>query len=610
MGSLEFILGVNNMLMQNNKIEIYQGSPISGLITEIKKFIAAELSSDLEDVEVAAIDKFDFGNFTIPLYKYSRSGDYVNLVVKLKNEFLEKGIGKIELVGKYINFSFDSNITQKIIEPILSAKQFANLDTLKNKKIMVEYSSPNTNKPLHLGHVRNNVLGMAIANILSKNGAQVIKACLINDRGIHICKSMWAYQKFGKNLTPQSQGIKGDLFVGNYYVMFEQALNKEKQEYINNHNINVERLDKIGIDKLEKEFIRQSSIYAQAQDLLLRWENKDQEIMDLWKKMNHWVYQGFAQTYAKLGSKFDVEYYESETYLLGKQIVLDYLEKGITKKNEDGSVGIELNDGSFKVLLRDDGTSVYMTQDIGTTLMRSEKYHLDNTIYVVGDEQNHHFDQLFEILKKLGLNIENNLYHLSYGMVDLPEGKMKSREGNVVDADGLIDELTTMAKEKTSENNHLVAETIALAAIKYYILKSNAKTKLIFDSKKSLEFEGLTGPYLQYTCARINSIIDKVEKPKVAADYALLKEPSELEIINLIARYNEKLITSANLLDPAILTNYLGDLAIKFNQWYHRFSVANSESQHKKARLDFIEAVNKVLIDGLKLIGIEPIEKM
>jgi len=392
--------------------------------------------------------------------------------------------------------------------------------------------------------------------------------------------------------------------------MFEQELNKEKQEYINDHNIDVEHLDKIGIDKLKKEFTRQSSLYAQAQNLLLRWEKKDEEIMDLWKKMNQWVYQGFAQTYEKLGSKFDVEYYESETYLLGKQVVSDYLEKGITKKKKDGSVGIELDNGSFKVLLRDDGTSVYMTQDIGTTLMRSEKYNLDYTIYVVGDEQNHHFNQLFQILKKLGLNMENSLYHLSYGMVDLPEGKMKSREGNVVDADGLIDELTTMAKGKTSGVNQQVAEAIALAAIKYYILKSNAKTKLVFDPKKSLEFEGLTGPYLQYTCARINSIINKIEKPEGEVDYNLLIEPAELEIINLMARYNEKLITSAYLLDPSILTNYLGDLAIKFNQWYHHFSVANSESQHKKARLYFIETVNKILIDGLKLIGIEPLEKM
>ena len=602
---------MNNIFNQNTKIEIFQSSVLADLIVEIKKLISGSLKIDIKTLEAAPIHKIEMGDFSIPLHKFDIQSDVINLAIsKLSNQFMGKGIKEIKLEGKYLNFFFDEKIIQKVIEYILNNDQFSSLETLKGKKIMVEYSSPNTNKPLHLGHIRNNVLGMAITNILEKNGAEVVKTSLINDRGIHICKSMWAYQKFGNNKTPQSEGIKGDLFVGNFYVMFEQEYNQEKQEYIKSHNINLNSLNKIELEKFEKEFVKQSKIYSQAQKLLIKWENNDKETIELWEKMNQWVYQGFAETYQKLGSQFDINYYESETYLKGKKMVFDYLAQGLIEKKDDNAIGIKLDDGSFKVLIRSDGTSVYMTQDIGTAIMRSKEYSLDNTIYIVGNEQDYHFKILFQILKKLNFEYTNSLYHLSYGMIELPEGKMKSREGNAVDADGLISELTNMAKEKVIDNNDKTPEDIAMAAIKYYILKSNAKTKLIFDPKKSLDFEGLTGPYLQYTCARINSIINKVNAPNEKTNYALLKEPVEKEIINLLARYPEKIKESALQLDPSILANYLGDLAIKFNQWYHNFSVINSENKLKKARLEFIKAIHKILVDGLTVIGIKPLNKM
>lgn len=598
------------MLLQKNKIETYQSSPISELILEIKRFIADKLGINIKKVEVAPSSKFEFGNFSVPLHKLNVSMDVASLVSELKVKFRDDGVGNVKLVGKYINFYFNDKITHKVIDAILFANDYWRVETLKGKKIMVEYSSPNTNKPLHLGHVRNNVLGMAIANILARNGAEVIKACLINDRGIHICKSMWAYQKFGDGKIPQTEGVKGDLFVGNYYVMFEKELGKERLEYINNRGIDVGVSDKIELEKLDKEFTKQSKIYGAAQDLLIKWENNDPETVDLWKKMNRWVYEGFATTYTKLGSKFDVENYESKTYLLGKKIVMDYLRKGLLEKKENGSIGIGLDDGGFKVLLRGDGTSVYMTQDIGTAKTRADKYSLDKTIYVVGDEQNYHFTQLFEILKKLGLNKNDSLYHLGHGMVELPSGKMKSREGNVVDADGLIDKLTMMAKKKVTNQNSQIAEDIALAAIKYYMLKSNPRTKLLFDPQRSLDFDGLTGPYLQYTYARINSILKKNITPSVGTDYSLLSQPIELEIVSQLSRYNEKLIESANQLDPSILANYLGDLAIMFNQWYHNFSVSGSEAKLKKVRLYFIEAICKTLAHGLTTIEIKPLDRM
>lgn len=598
------------MLFQKNKIETYQSSPIFELILEIKSFIADKLGVGIKEVEVAPIGKFEFGNFSVPLHKLDSNIDMTSLVSGLKAKFRGDGIGDVKLVGKYINFYFNDKITQKVIEAILAANDYGCVETLKGRKIMVEYSSPNTNKPLHLGHIRNNVLGMAIANLLVCSGAEVIKACLINDRGIHICKSMWAYIKFGKGKTPQSEGIKGDLFVGNFYVMFEKELNKEKMVYIDSNKIKVCSLSKIELDKLDKDFTKQSNIYSEAQDLLIKWEKNDSETIGLWKKMNRWVYEGFAVTYTKLGSKFDVENYESEIYLLGKKIVMDYLEKGLLEKKNDGSIGINLADGSFKVLLRNDGTSVYMTQDIGTAKMRINKYDLDNTIYVVGDEQNYHFIQLFQILEKLGLNENDSLYHLGHGMVELPSGKMKSREGNVVDADVLIDGLTTMAKEKVTNQNGKVAEDIALAAIKYYMLKSNPRTKLLFDPQRSLDFEGLTGPYLQYTYARINSILEKIKTPDAGTDYSLLNQPIELEIVSQLSRYSEKLIESADQLDPSILANYLGDLAIKFNRWYHNFSVSESEDKLKKVRLYFIEAISKTLAHGLIILGIKPLDEM
>jgi arginyl-tRNA synthetase len=474
------------------------------------------------------------------------------------------------------------------------------------KRVMVEYSSPNTNKPLHLGHIRNNVLGYSIAQILQAAGYEVVKANLINDRGIHICKSMLAWQLFGNGELPETKGLKGDHLVGKYYVAFDKAYRAQVQELINT-----------GLDKEQAE--KQAPLMKQAQEMLLKWEEKDPEVMALWEMMNNWVYAGFNLTYKRLGVEFDKFYYESNTYLLGKDIVNEGLSKNVFTKKSDGSVWIDLTGDGLdeKLLLRSDGTSVYMTQDVGTAVLKAQDFSLDESIYVVGNEQDYHFKVLFLILQKLGYSWAKGLYHLSYGMVDLPSGKMKSREGTVVDADDLMEEMVATAKENTDalgktqdfsqEQLSELYETIGIGALKYYLLKVDPKKRLLFDPKESIDLQGHTAPFIQYTYARIQSILKQANSNLNLVE---VKEvhASEKDLILFLEKYSSKIKESAEHFNPALLANYLYDLAKTFNKFYQELKEADASKQQFRINLAIRTA--ETIKDGMSLLGIQVPSKM
>lgn len=482
------------------------------------------------------------------------------------------------------------------------------------KTVMVEYSSPNTNKPLHLGHIRNNLLGYAVARILEADGNTVIKANLVNDRGIHICKSMLAWQKFGNGETPESTGMKGDHLVGKYYVEFDKAYKAEIKELM---------AGGMGEDEAKKE----APMIKEAQSMLRKWEAKDPEVYGLWQTMNGWVYEGFDVTYKELGVSFDKMYYESNTYLLGKALVEEGLRKGVFFKKEDGSVWIDLSaDGlDEKLLLRGDGTSVYMTQDLGTALQRFQEYHLDGLTYVVGNEQNYHFQVLKLILKKLGYDWSDAIYHLSYGMVELPEGKMKSREGTVVDADDLVHDMVDTARKMSEELGKLdgcseedankVSWMVGLGALKYFILKVDPKKTMLFDPKESIDFNGNTGPFIQYTHARIQSVLRRAEAQGAvkAADAAVHPNaaPKEIELIKLLTEFRPQVAQAAEAHSPAMIANYVYDLAKEFNQFYHDYSIMNEPDEVIRSfRLLLVEQVARTIRSGMGLLGIEVPERM
>ena len=482
------------------------------------------------------------------------------------------------------------------------------------EKVMIEYSSPNTNKPLHLGHIRNNLIGYAISNILKANGGNVIKANLVNDRGIHICKSMLAWQKWSNNETPHSSGKKGDKLVGDYYVMFDQAYKKEVNELIQKGN-----------PKEQAE--KQASVLKEAQEMLRKWEAGDQETVALWKKMNNWVYDGFDITYKILGVDFDKIYYESETYKTGRAIVMEALEKGILFKKEDGSVWANLSEDGLdeKLLLRADGTSVYMTQDIGTAVQRFKEYGLDKIIYVVGNEQDYHFQVLSLILKKLGYAWADNIHHLSYGMVNLPSGRMKSREGTVVDADDLIGEMIDTAREMSKELGKLegysqeekenIFRIIGLGALKYFILKVDPKKNMTFNPEESIDFNGNTGPFIQYTYARIRSLKRKAEDkgmkmPVVIPNNYKLNE-KEIELIKQLYAFQGVINLSAGTLNPSHITNYIFDVTKEFNQFYQEYPIlSNNDQDTSIARMALSLITGKIIKDGMELLGIEVPERM
>jgi len=524
---------------------------------------------------------------------------------------LSKLVSQYEIVKGFLNISINNIffLEEVILKNII-------IEEVKNKqKYVIEFSSPNTNKPLHLGHIRNNLLGDSIARLLSKVGHEVIKVNLVNDRGIHICKSMLAWQKWGDNSTPETANRKGDKLVGDFYVKFSQELKKEVEEL---------KIKGISEEQAEKE----SQLMKETRQMLNDWENNKPEVIDLWKKMNAWVYKGFNTTYKKLGITFDKIYYESDTWLTGKDIVNEGLNKNAFYKHSNNSIRVDLTNNGLdeKILLRSDGTSVYITQDIGTAVLRQKEYNADSLIYVVGNEQIYHFQVLKLVLGKLGYEWSEKIYHLSYGMVELPEGKMKSREGTVVDADDLIEEMIATAAKTSEQSGKLINvnsdesqkiyNTIAIGALKYFILKVDPKKNMLFDPKESIDFEGNTGPFIQYGYTRIASILRKAEESgvdvikKINIDNVELKE-IEKEILKNIHDFSLIVNTAAEELNPALLANYLFNIAKTFNQFYHECPVlkeTNSETQ--LFRIQLCKKTAEVIKQGMSLLGIEVPEKM
>ena len=528
-------------------------------------------------------------------------------------EYLKDNVKEVEdfnVIKGFLNLSIaDSYWSNELLNTIHSSSfgQFPS----NGQKVMVEYSSPNTNKPLHLGHVRNNLLGFSVAEILSANGYEVIKVNLVNDRGIHICKSMLAWQMFGNGETPESNQLKGDHLVGKYYVIFDKEYKKQIEALIDKGHT-------------EDEAKKNAAIIKDAQEMLLKWEAGDQEVIKLWSMMNGWVYSGFEVTYKMLGVDFKKYYYESDTYLLGKDTIQEGLEKGVFFKKDDGSVWIDLTEDGLdqKLVLRADGTSVYITQDLGTAQLKYDDFKMDKSIYVVGNEQDYHFKVLFLILQKLGKTWAKGLFHLSYGMVDLPSGKMKSREGTVVDADELMDEMILTARERTEELGKVEGFTeqekkdlynmIGLGALKFFLLKVEPKKRLLFDPNESIDFQGHTGPFIQYTHARIRSVMAKAEyQNKISVNYSTILTALEKDLIVNLAKYPDVIAASAKEYSPAHIANYVFELAKLFNKFYHEESILKAEDPDvRNFRLDLSAATASTINKGMKLLGIQVPDRM
>lgn len=521
-------------------------------------------------------------------------------------------------VKGFLNIILHSSHWLKLFSSALNSSSFGIKTSVKtDHPVLVEYSSPNTNKPLHLGHIRNNLLGFAVAELLKAQGEKVMKVNLVNDRGIHICKSMLAWQKFGNGETPESTGMKGDHLVGKYYVEFDRHMKKQVESLVH-HGENEDEAD------------RHAPIMKAAQQMLQQWEAHDPEVLDLWKKMNGWVYEGFKETYKTLGVDFDRMYYESETYLLGKKIVEEGVSKGIFYKKNDRSVWVDLTDEGLdqKLLLRSDGTSVYITQDLGTAVQRHEEFQFAGMIYVVGNEQDYHFKVLKAVLKKLGYEWADKLYHLSYNMVDLPGGKMKSREGTVVDADELMDEMFTKAEKITrqlgkiegmsEEEAKKLFKTIGLGALKYFILKVDPEKRMLFNPEESIDFNGNTGPFIQYTYARIQSVMRKAATNKQFGNYTDSKillsaqpETKERELIKWMMQFPDVLTEAANRHSPALVCNYIYELARLYNQFYHDHAIVDDKNEAlSKFRLAISEMTGRIIKSGMKLAGIDVPERM
>ncbi len=551
------------------------------------------------------------GDFTIvifPLVKQAKKspdviGNELGEEVKNQIDFVEN----FNVVKGFLNLKIKDQLFAEQLSEI--SNDFDNI-TPKNQTVMVEYSSPNTNKPLHLGHIRNNLLGFSVAEILKADGYNVIKSQIINDRGIHICKSMLAWEKFGNGATPESTGLKGDKLVGNYYVEFDKLYKSEIKAMVAD-----------GID--EETAKKQAPSIIEAQEMLLKWEQNDPEVRKLWEMMNSWVYAGFNQTYARLGVNFDQVQYESNTYILGKDLIQKGLEDGILYKKDDGSVWCDLTDEGLdqKLLLRSDGTSVYMTQDLGTAVERFKKNDLQKLIYTVGNEQDYHFQVLFKILKKLGYEWADQLFHLSYGMVELPEGKMKSREGTVVDADDLVEEMYKTAKEKSQELGKLETlsdedkeksyETVGLGALKYFILKVDPKKKMLFNPAESIDFNGNTGPFIQYTYARIQSLLDKAGFETKQLTDSYLPNDSEKDLIMLLSEFKDVVNKAAESLSPALVANYVYELVKTYNSFYQNNPILNQDDENaKQFRLQLSVLTGKTIKKGLSLLGIDTVNRM
>lgn len=596
----------------------------------IESLIEQEIINAVQDLYGATIEA---KNVQIQDTKKEIPGDKTVVIFPLLRFSKKTPEATAEDLGKYVVEHIDAIQSYSVVKGFLnldiSIKYWLNLlqDALKQgdkygKKpvtkdsptVMVEFSSPNTNKPLHLGHVRNNLLGYSISQILAANGNNVIKANLVNDRGIHICKSMIAWKLFGNGETPQSTGIKGDHLVGNYYVRFDQEYKKQIKELMD-------------AGKSEDDAKAEAPILLQAREMLVKWEQGDDEVISLWKTMNGWVYEGFDATYKRMGVSFDHVYYESQTYLLGKKVVMDGLQRGILFQKDDNSVWADLTGDGLdqKLLLRPDGTSVYMTQDIGTAIERFREYgDMGELIYVVGNEQNYHFQVLSLILQKLGYAWANRIYHMSYGMVELPDGKMKSREGTVVDADDLMESMVQDAKAISDELGKLnglsaeeaaeVHEIIAQGALKYFILKVEPRKTMLFNPKESIDFNGNTGPFIQYTHARICSVLRKAAEQGLSAssDFAVSEcNDKEKELIKMISRYGSIIELAAKDHAPSYIANYAYDLVKLYNQFYHDYSILNEENQAvKEFRLALSKVVASIVASGMGLLGIRVPERM
>ena len=587
------------------------------MITEVVKGLKQLYNQDVEESLISIQDtrkEFE-GQATIVVFPFVRFSK--KSPEQTANDLGEYLVANLEVVTAFnvvkgfLNLSITNSYWMDLFNTDLLRPDFGKIPS-NGKKVMVEYSSPNTNKPLHLGHVRNNLLGYSVSELLKANGSEVYKVNLVNDRGIHICKSMLAWQKWGEQETPESSGLKGDHLVGKYYVIFDKEYKKE-----------IEALKLTG--QTEEEAKKNAPLIREAQAMLLAWENGDEGVISLWKRMNGWVYDGFAVTYKNLGVDFDKYYYESNTYLLGKDTVDEGLEKGVFFKKEDGSVWIDLTaDGlDQKLVLRADGTSVYITQDLGTAQMKFDDFGMDESIYVVGNEQDYHFKVLFLILDKLGKSWAKGLYHLSYGMVDLPSGKMKSREGTVVDADDLIAEMVATAKQKTEalgkvdffseDEKESLYYNIGMGALKYFLLKVEPKKRLLFDPAESIDFQGNTGPFIQYTHARIKSLLNKAGfEEGVTVDNHISLSETELEMIILLAKYPSEITSAAKTFSPASLANYIYEVAKMFNKFYHEIPpiVKEEDQQLKQHRLNLSWVTANILKSGMRILGIEVPERM
>ena len=589
---------------------------IAGSAAEaVRQLWGAEVDASLLQVQITR-KEFD-GDYTLvvfPLLKMSHLAPEAtgNAIGQWMLENVPE-VGGYNTVKGFLNISLSNVYWNEVFAEAFRNEDFGQLSAT-GKTIMVEFSSPNTNKPLHLGHVRNNLLGWSVSRLLEANGHKVLKVNLVNDRGIHICKSMLAWLKTANGETPETSGKKGDHLVGDCYVAFNDIYKKEVEELVAG-----------GMSKEEAE--KNAPSLKEAQEMLLKWEQGDPEVRALWEKMNSWVYDGFNKTYADLGISFDRIYYESQTYLLGKALVQKGLEMGVFERHEDGSVWCDLTaDGlDQKLLLRSDGTSVYMTQDLGTAERRFEEYSLDELIYVVGNEQNYHFQVLKLILKKLGFDWSDNIYHLSYGMVELPEGKMKSREGTVVDADDLLEKMYNTAKETSLELGKLddmseaeqdeLFRMLSLGALKYFIIKVDPRKTMLFDPKESIDFNGNTGPFIQYTHARIKSILRKAAAQGI--DYATNSDagvelsPKEVRIVKILNNFPNKIAEAGEAHSPAIVANYAYELAKEFNQYYHDTPILREENKAVLAfRLRLIELIARVLTKAMDILGIKLPERM
>lgn len=587
----------------------------NSLENAIKKGLKEIYDVSVDSVEFQATNKDFEGDITVVIFAFLRSikGNPFEIGTKL-GAYLKENVREVSdfnVVKGFLNLVISDAFFLNDFNEIYKTPNFGFVKSNQAEKaVMVEYSSPNTNKPLHLGHIRNNLLGYSVAEIIKASGKKVYKTQIINDRGIHICKSMLAWQRFGNGETPESSGLKGDKLVGNYYVAFDKAYKEEIAQLM-------------AAGKTEEEAKKQAPILLEAQEMLLKWEALDTEVVSLWKTMNQWVYKGFDKTYQTLGVDFDKNYYESITYLLGKDVVADGLEKGVFYKKEDGSVWIDLTaDGlDEKIVLRSDGTAVYITQDIGTAIERFKDFDLSELVYTVGNEQDYHFKVLFLILKKLGFDWAENLHHLSYGMVDLPSGKMKSREGTVVDADDLMEEMVDTARNISQELGKLegysksekeaLYKIIGLGALKYYILKVDPKKRILFDPEESVDFNGNTGPFIQYTYARIQSIIRKADFDFSKEITGITLHEKERELIKQIQQFPEIIKNAAKNHSPALIANYTYDLVKEYNSLYQSLPILGCENEKEKIlRTQLSAKVGEIIKAAFNLLGIEVPERM